>query len=131
MADSDRRDNVFASGTILNRIFDRVRMAVVAADLRGDEATEQLATVSNLADTVIAARPGRVAVSVQVQGVASGVRVVLADSTAGGTLGELLDPATGPGLAGGYWSETRWAGAIALRATAAPVVVSIREVYCP
>lgn len=125
----ERYNQVFSIGTVLARVLDSLHWAFVTRHARGDTATETSPTVSNLADTVIAARPGRLMLEVQVQGVASSVRVACALTTSGGTLGEILDLAPGANRGGGRWVSTRWAGPVAIRATDAPVVVHVRETY--
>ncbi|MDY0061887.1 MAG: hypothetical protein RBU45_18895 [Myxococcota bacterium] len=126
---SDRYNQVVSPGTILTRLLDRLHLAWVTRPARGDQVVDSVVTVSNVADTVIAARTGRLLLSVQVQGVASGIRVAAGITTTGGTLGEILNAAAGADQGGGYWSETLSAGAFALRAITAPVDVHVREIY--
>lgn len=97
------------------------------------EATSTRVTVSNLADTVIAANEERDWVDIQVVGTTSAVAVRLAATTQvlGATQGIELAAAHADGdiptgtIPGGYRNVRGYLGAIALRALVAPVVVQV------
>ena len=97
------------------------------APLAAATASHTRATITTLADTVLPAVAAAKFRSVQVVGTSGSVLVFCGASTAGGTLGDILDPAPLANRGGGAWDTDRYTGAIALRALGGDVDVSILE----